>query len=86
LGFLNNISFNDLVNNFAGYLGFNKNPLAIIQSIVDIGIVSYVIYKVVVLVKETRAWQLIKGILFPLDLSHSCEGRGSSEPWNFRFY
>jgi diadenylate cyclase len=66
LDFLNNISFNDLVNNFAGYLGFNKNPLAIIQSIVDIGIVSYVIYKVVVLVKETRAWQLIKGILFIL--------------------
>jgi len=66
LDFLNNINFNDLIDNFAGYLGFNRSPLAIIQSIVDIGIVSYVIYKVIVVVKETRAWQLIKGILFIL--------------------
>ncbi|MGI6777229.1 MAG: diadenylate cyclase CdaA [Acetivibrionales bacterium] len=51
------------MNNFAGYLGFNKSPLSVVQSIIDIGIVSYAIYKVIVLVKETRAWQLIKGIL-----------------------
>jgi diadenylate cyclase len=63
LDFFNNINFNDLINNFAGYLGFNKSPLSVVQSIIDIGIVSYAIYKVIVLVKETRAWQLIKGIL-----------------------
>lgn len=63
MDFFNNINFNDLINNFAGYLGFNKSPLSVVQSIIDIGIVSYAIYKVIVLVKETRAWQLIKGIL-----------------------
>ena len=66
LDFFNDINLNDLINNFAGYIGFNKNPLSIIQSIIDIGIVSYAIYKIIVLVKETRAWQLIKGILFIL--------------------
>lgn len=66
MDYFNNININDLINNFAGYIGFNSNPLSIIQSIIDIGIVSYVIYKIIVLVKETRAWQLIKGILFIL--------------------
>jgi len=54
---------NDLIENFAGYIGYS-GPLSVVQAIVDIGIVSYVIYKLIVLVKETRAWQLIKGILF----------------------
>jgi len=65
LDFFNNINFSDLINDFAGYIGF-ENPLTIIKAIIDIGIVSYVIYKVIVLVKETRAWNLIKGILFIL--------------------
>lgn len=63
LDFLNKISLNDLIENFAGYIGYS-GPLSVVQAIVDIGIVSYVIYKLIVLVKETRAWQLIKGILF----------------------
>lgn len=50
---------------FAGYISF-EGPVDIIQTIADIGIVSYVIYKIVVLVRETRAWQLLKGILFIL--------------------
>jgi diadenylate cyclase len=66
LDFLYNININDLFENFVGYLGFNGSPVSIIQSVIDIGIVSYVIYKVIVLVRETRAWQLIKGILFIL--------------------
>jgi len=65
LDFLSSININDLIDNFTGYIGF-KTPLSIVQSIIDIGIVSYVIYKVIVLVRETRAWQLIKGILFIL--------------------
>ena len=60
-----NININDLINNFAGYIGI-EGPLDVIKSIVDISIVSYVVYKVIVLVKETRAWQLIKGIIFIL--------------------
>ena len=65
LNIFGNININDLINNFAGYIGI-EGPLDVIKSIVDISIVSYVVYKVIVLVKETRAWQLIKGIIFIL--------------------
>lgn len=60
-------SFNigEFLNYFASYIGF-REPLDIVKAIVDIGIVSYVIYRAVLLVKETRAVQLIKGILFIL--------------------
>ncbi|MCX7745581.1 MAG: diadenylate cyclase CdaA [Clostridia bacterium] len=54
-----------LVNNIIGYVGFD-NPLNILRAMVDIGIVSYVIYRLIILVKETRAIQLIKGILIIL--------------------
>jgi diadenylate cyclase len=54
-----------MFDNFAGYVGLN-DPLYIIRTIIDISIVSWVIYKLIILVKETRAWQLIKGILFIL--------------------
>lgn len=43
-----------------------KGPLDIVRAIIDIGIVAYVIYKIIMLVRQTRAWQLIKGILFIL--------------------
>lgn len=65
MDFFNSISIKDLIDNFAGYIGIN-DPLSIIKAVVDISIVSYVIYKLIVLVKETRAWQLIKGIIFIL--------------------
>lgn len=63
--FIYDINLKDLFNNFAGYVGMT-GPLSIIRAIVDIGLVTYVIYKVIILVRETRAWQLIKGILFIL--------------------
>jgi len=40
-----------------------KKPWDLIKTIIDIGIVSFVIYKLIKLIRETRAWQLIKGIL-----------------------
>lgn len=43
-----------------------SDPMYIIRAIIDIGIVAWVIYKLVILVRETRAWQLIKGILLIL--------------------
>ncbi len=61
----NNINLRDLFNNFAGYMGLN-DPLYMIRALVDIGIVTWVIYKLIILVRETRAWQLIKGILLIL--------------------
>ena len=65
MDFLNSINLRDLFSNFAGYFGLG-DPLSIIRTIIDISIVSWVIYKLIILVKETRAWQLIKGILLLL--------------------
>lgn len=65
MDFFNSINLRDLINNFAGYIGL-KDPLSIIRAIVDISIVSYLVYKLIILVRETRAWQLIKGILLIL--------------------
>lgn len=45
------------------YLGLN-GPLDFILMIIDIGIISFIVYKVIQLVRETRAMQLVKGILF----------------------
>ncbi len=57
-----NINLRDLYNNFAGYMGLN-DPLYMIRALLDIGIVTWAVYKLIILVRETRAWQLIKGIL-----------------------
>jgi diadenylate cyclase len=64
-GLFNNFNLSDFFNNIISYVGFDS-PLNIIRAIVDIGIVAYGIYWIIMLVKETRAWQLIKGILFIL--------------------
>jgi diadenylate cyclase len=45
------------------YLGL-ETPLDFIKATFDIGLVSYVIYKAIILLRETRAWQLVKGITF----------------------
>jgi len=65
LDFFNSINLKDMFDNFAGYMGFS-DPLDIIRTIIDISIVTWVVYKLIILVKETRAWQLIKGILLIL--------------------
>ncbi|NMB96859.1 MAG: TIGR00159 family protein [Clostridiaceae bacterium] len=62
MDFISKINIKELFNNFVGYLGIT-GPLSIIRAIVDISIVTYAIYKIIKLVKETRAWQLIKGII-----------------------
>jgi len=47
------------------YLGFDS-PLSMLRSFVDISIVAYAIYKLLVLIRDTRAWQLVKGVIFVL--------------------
>ena len=59
------LNFNDLFNTVTSYIGF-KDPVDIIRAIVEISVVSYAIYKLIQLVKETRAIQLIKGVIFIL--------------------
>lgn len=60
-----NINLRDLFNNFAGYMGMNDLAY-MIKAFIDISIVAWVVYKIIILVRETRAWQLIKGILLLL--------------------
>ena len=57
-------SFNikDLFDAITGYIGF-KDPVDVIKALVEISVVSYAIYKLIQLVKETRAIQLIKGVI-----------------------
>ncbi len=51
----------DIVN----YLNLLKdNPIKIVMLIVDIVIVIFLAVKLIQIIKETRAWQLIKGIAF----------------------
>lgn len=40
------------------------NPIKIVMLIIDIVIVLFLAIKLIQIVKETRAWQLIKGIAF----------------------
>ncbi len=56
----NSFNLNDITNLF--YLRIEE-PLFLISSILDILIVSYLIYKLLAIVQDTRAWQLIKGII-----------------------
>ncbi len=47
------------------YLNMLKdNPIKIIMLIIDIGLVLFLTIKLIQIVRETRAWQLIKGIAF----------------------
>lgn len=55
-------NFKTVIDFLSIYLPF-KEPLETLRSVVDISIVSYLIYKLIQLVRETRAWQLVKGII-----------------------
>lgn len=41
-----------------------NNPIKIITLIIDIVIVLLIAIKIIQIIKETRAWQLLKGIVF----------------------
>ena len=51
-------------SNVMGYLdSLYQNPVKLIMLILDISIVLYLAYKLLKLAKNTRAWQLLKGII-----------------------
>lgn len=64
--------FRDMISYIMNFLDLN-GPLDFIRMIVEISLVSYIVYKVIQLVRETRAMQLVKGILFILILSKLSE-------------
>ena len=55
--------FNSL--EFVDYFkSWKDNPINLIIGILDIAIVLFLIYKAVKLLRKTRAWQLLRGIIF----------------------
>lgn len=40
----------------------NENPLKLILFVVDIGVVIFLLVKFIQVLRDTRAWQLVKGI------------------------
>lgn len=50
------------INNYLNML--KDNPIKIVVLVIDIAIVLFLTIKLLQIVKETRAWQLIKGIAF----------------------
>lgn len=58
-------NFKALSNRIVEYIGFG-GPVDYLRALVDIGIVSYVIYRLIKLIKDTRAVQLIRGIVIIL--------------------
>lgn len=52
-------------NNIADYLQLlQQYPIKIVILLIDISIVLFLAYKLLQIVKDTRAWQLLKGIVF----------------------
>lgn len=50
--------------NITNYINeFSQNPLRIVSLIIDLTIVVFLIYKFVKYTKNTRVWQLIKGLV-----------------------
>ena len=58
------VKLNEYQNRVVGYLDtLYQNPIKLIMLILDISIVLFLAYKLLKLAKDTRAWQLLKGII-----------------------
>ena len=58
---LNNFYENNIAEYFAS---LQQYPIKLVTLIVDLGIVIFLGYKLLQVAKDTRAWQLLKGIVF----------------------
>lgn len=64
--------FKDIISYIMNFLDLS-GPFDLIRMLVELSLVSYIVYKVIQLVRETRAMQLVKGLLFILILSKLSE-------------
>ena len=69
------MTIGDVFSYITNFLGLNS-PLDIIRLVIEISLISYVVYKGIQLVRETRALQLVKGLLFILIFSKFSEVLG----------
>ncbi len=59
------INFNEMLHNLRTYfLSIGQTPIRLITFILDLTIVIFLIYQFIKYAKNTRLWQLIKGIIF----------------------
>ena len=63
--FFTNGSFARIIEFLSEYLMI-KDLWSLILTIADVGIVAYIIYKLINMIKETRGWQLLKGVVILL--------------------
>jgi len=63
--FFGGLNIKNIFEVISSYIGF-KGPFDVIRALLEISLVSYAIYKLIQLVKETRAIQLITGVIFIL--------------------
>lgn len=63
-----NITFHSLLTYLSGYLGI-ESFWDIVRTIVDVGLVAFVFYKLMLLLRDSRAWQIIKGVIIILFVS-----------------
>ncbi len=71
---IESIDFKDfsLIFRFIWSCFINFNFWGFLRFIVDLAIVSYAVYKIIRIAKETRAWQLLKGIIILLLFTYVC--------------
>ena len=61
------LSFSGIWNSFVSYMTeLVQNPFKLLNLVLELVIVTYILYKFVVYAKKSRMWQLLKGILFIL--------------------
>lgn len=62
------ITFEKIIEFLSGYLGLDSF-WDIVRTLLDIGIVAFVFYKLIQILRDSRAWQLLKGVIVILVLS-----------------
>ena len=59
----------------SGYLFFG-GPLDLVRYIIDIALVTFILYNILRIIRDTRAWQLLKGVLLILAFVLVCSFLG----------
>ena len=62
------ISFQSVISFLSGYLGI-ESFWDLLRTVLDVGIVAFLFYKVMLLLRDSRAWQIVKGVLIVLAIS-----------------
>lgn len=62
------VNFQNVIEFLSGYLGI-ESFWDIIRTLLDIGIVAFLFYKLMQLLRDSRAWQIVKGVIIVLVIS-----------------